>query len=75
MTTSRVERAISSCITRRWSAFGSRRTVWSVVTTGILSSRSSASRWLPAGPPKIPNSCCTQTMSTLLMLRKSAARW
>ena len=74
MTTSRAERAINSCITRRWSPFGSRRTVCSVVTTGVFNSRSNASRWLPAGPPKMPNSCWTQTTSTLLMLRKSAAR-
>jgi hypothetical protein len=31
--------------------------VCSVVTMGILSSRRSASRWLPARPPKIPYSC------------------
>jgi hypothetical protein len=34
MTTRRVERAINSCITRRWSEFGSASTVWSVVTPG-----------------------------------------
>ena len=42
MTTSRVESEINSCITRRWSALGSRKTVCSVVTTGILNSRRSA---------------------------------
>ena len=36
MTTSRVERAINSRITRRWSSFGWLRTVWSVVTTGAF---------------------------------------
>ena len=74
ITTSRVESGINSCITRRWSSFGSRSTVCSVVTTGMRNSRSSASTWLPAGPPKMPNSCCTQTTSTLVMFRKSAAR-
>ena len=74
MTTSRVECAINSCMTRRWSAFGLRRTVWSVVTTGAFNSRSRVNKWLPAGPPNIPNSCWTETMSTLLVFRKSAAR-
>ena len=39
MTTRRVERRINSRITRRCSAFGSRRTVCSVVTMGIRNSR------------------------------------
>ena len=73
MTTSRVERAINSRITRCWSALGVRRTVWSVVTTGAVNPRSRANKWLPAGPPKIPNSCWTETTSTLLEFRKSAA--
>ena len=30
--------------------------------------------WPPAGPPKIPNSCCSETRSTLLEFRNSAAR-
>ena len=48
--------------------------MWSVVTTGAFNSRSRANKWLPAGPPKIPNSCWTETTSTLLVFRKSAAR-
>jgi hypothetical protein len=40
MTTSRADRAINSRITRSWSAFGLRRTVCSVVTTGAFNSRS-----------------------------------
>src|ERR1043166_687942 len=48
--------------------------VWSVVTTGMRSSRSSGRRWLPALPPKIPYSCWTEMTSTALTLRKSAAR-
>jgi hypothetical protein len=30
--------------------------------------------WLPALPPKIPYSCCTQVISTSLTFKKSAAR-
>ena len=47
--------------------------MWSVVTTGAFNSPISASRWLPAGPPKIPNSCCSETTSTPLLFRKRAA--
>ena len=54
MVTSRVECAINSCITRRWVSLGSRRMVWNVVTTGIFSSRTSASRWRPGGPAVNP---------------------
>ena len=36
-------------MTRRWSAFGSRRTVCSVVTTGILNSRSNAKKMAAGG--------------------------
>ena len=32
----------------------------SVVTTGAFNSRSRVNKWLPAGPPKIPNSCWTR---------------
>ena len=49
-------------------------TVCKVVTMGMRNSRSSANTWLPAGPPKIPNSCSTHTTSTPVMFRKSAAR-
>ena len=55
------------------SGFGSRRTVCSVVTTGIFRPRSKCKIWLPAGPPKIPYSCCRHTMSMLLKFRNSAA--
>ena len=48
--------------------------MWSVVTTGAFNSRSRVNKWLPAGPPKIPNSCWTETTSTSLVFRKSAAR-
>ena len=37
----------------------------SVVTTGAFNSRSRVNKWLPAGPPKIPNSCWSETTSTL----------
>src|ERR1035438_851612 len=53
MTTSRVEQAINSSITRCWSALGVRRTVWSVVTTGAANSRSRTSKWLPAGDSEL----------------------
>ena len=72
MTTSRVERAINSSITRRWSAFGfeengvERGDHWRVSIRAA-----EANKWLPAGPPKIPNSCWTETTSTLLEFRKS----
>jgi len=32
-----------------------------------------SSRWLPAGPPKMPYSCCMQTRSTRPRFRKSAS--
>ena len=44
-----------------------------VVTTGAVNPRSSVNKWLPAGPPKIPNSCWTETTSTSLEFKKSAA--
>jgi hypothetical protein len=42
---------------------------------GIFKPRSRCKIWLPAGPPKIPYSCCRQTMSILLKFRNSAASW
>jgi hypothetical protein len=51
------------------------RIVWSVVTIGIRSSRSSVRTWLPAFPPKIPYSCWSDTTSTPLTFKKSAARY
>ena len=44
------------------------------IETGAFNSRSRANKWLPAGPPKIPNSCWTETTSAPLKFRKSAAR-
>ena len=49
ITTSRVERAINSCMTRRCSAFGSRKTVCRVVTTGIRNSRSKRQQMAAGG--------------------------
>src|ERR1700723_210599 len=40
----------------------------------MRSSRSRVSTWLPALPPKMPYSCCTQATSTSLTFRKSPAR-
>ncbi|MBI5186873.1 MAG: hypothetical protein HZA01_14270 [Nitrospinae bacterium] len=40
----------------------------------MRNSRRSARMWLPARPPKMPYSCCKDTMSTLLKFRKSEAR-
>jgi hypothetical protein len=37
---------------------------------GAFNSRRKVNKWLPAGPPDIPNSCWTETISTLLVLRK-----
>ena len=51
ITTRRSLRRSSSSITFCCAAFGSRSTVCSVVTTGIRTSLSKASRWLPADPP------------------------
>ena len=67
-------RAINSCITRRCSAFGSRKNGVQRGDDGHVQFAQQRQQWLPAGPPKMPNSCCTQTTSTLLMFRKSAAR-
>src|SRR5664280_1610902 len=36
----------------------------------MWSLRSSSRMWLPAGPPKIPYSCCTQTRSTLVKIEE-----
>jgi hypothetical protein len=74
ITTSRDDRSASSSITRRWRSFGASRIVWSVVTIGIRSSRSSVRTWLPAFPPKIPYSCWSDSTSTPLTFKKSAAR-
>ncbi len=61
-------------MTLRWALSGVFRIVWSVVTTGMRRSRIIARMWLPAGPPKRPNSCCRLTISTPFRFRKSAAR-
>ena len=47
--------------------------MWSVVTTGAVNSRRRVNKWLPAGPPNIPNSCWIETTSTSLLFRKRAA--
>ena len=43
----------------------------SVVTTARFQFAQKGNKWLPAGPPNIPNSCWTETTSTLLVFRKS----
>ena len=73
MTIRRSESSANSTITRCWSGFGSRSTVCRVLTMGMRRFRSSSRTWPPAVPPKIPYSCCTQTRSTLVKLRNSAA--
>ena len=73
MTMSRSESSAISSMTMSWLGSGSRRTVCSVVTNGIFKPRSRRKMWLPAGPPKIPYSCCKHTMSMLLKFRNSAA--
>ena len=73
MTMRRSESSAISSMTISWLGSGSRRTVCSVVTTGIFKPRSRCKMWLPAEPPKIPYSCCRQTMSILWKFRNSAA--
>ena len=59
--------------TRRCAGLGAARTVCSVVTIGMVSRESRVMMWLPASPPKMPNSCCSETSSNLPAFSTSAA--
>ena len=66
----RVESETNACMTRRY--FGSQNGMQRC--DNRHSHFAQGARMCHRRPPKMPNSCCKQTMSTLLMLRKSAAR-
>ncbi len=74
MTTSRSERSTTPSNTSRCEVVGAVSTVCSVVTMGGRSERMSSSTWPPAMPPKMPNSCCSETTCAPLSLMNSAAR-
>ena len=73
MTTTFDETSMMRSRTSRCAGVGSDRTVWSVVTIGMVSRESSAMMWPPASPPKMPNSCCRETTSNWPAFRNSAA--
>ncbi len=74
MTTMASESSINARVAASYSGAGSFSTVCMVVTTGFSTARSSSVRCAPAGPPKMPYSCWTETTLVPEALIHSAAR-